>query len=315
MTSPTSRFLSPRTSSPPDSQAVADEPPPSGSKTRPTAVGAGVRAGAADPQGPRVDAQRDRTRGDDAESGRHRPRGAVTLDDVARAVRRSGHSHFPVYEDDLDHLLGVLFVKDLFHPGPIGIEAIRAVGRERRQRLAGPRRRKEGARALHRPGVAACARAPRRDAPARRAFAVVVDEYGGVAGVLTVNDLVSELVGDLRDEFDRSRCPRSSGSTVAFPGRRLLRRRRGPRRDRDRRSRRGLCDARRVPSRRIRADPRGGRRARVRRVDATDHADGPPAGRQGRGQAPAATMTTAVPATGSGRREVAQLGSAQRSGR
>ena len=52
----------------------------------------------------------------------------VTLDDVALAVRRSGHSHFPVYQDDLDHLLGVLFVKDLFHPGPLGIEGIRAVG-------------------------------------------------------------------------------------------------------------------------------------------------------------------------------------------
>ncbi len=42
---------------------------------------------------------------------------------------------------------------------------------------------------------------------ARRAFAVVVDEYGGVAGVLTINDLVSELVGDLRDEFDRASLP------------------------------------------------------------------------------------------------------------
>jgi len=42
---------------------------------------------------------------------------------------------------------------------------------------------------------------------ARRAFAVVVDEYGGVAGVLTINDLVSELVGDLRDEFDQASLP------------------------------------------------------------------------------------------------------------
>jgi CBS domain containing-hemolysin-like protein len=40
----------------------------------------------------------------------------------------------------------------------------------------------------------------RRD---RRAFAVVVDEYGGVSGVLTVKDLLAALVGDLRDEFDR----------------------------------------------------------------------------------------------------------------
>ena len=42
---------------------------------------------------------------------------------------------------------------------------------------------------------------------ARRAFAIVVDEYGGVAGVVTINDLVSELVGDLHDEFDRSADP------------------------------------------------------------------------------------------------------------
>ena len=48
----------------------------------------------------------------------------------------------------------------------------------------------------------------------RRGFAVVVDEHGGFAGVLTIKDLVSELVGDLHDEFDRSPQPRRAcGST------------------------------------------------------------------------------------------------------
>jgi CBS domain containing-hemolysin-like protein len=131
----------------------------------------------------------------------------VTLDDVTRAVRRSGHSHFPVYQDDLDHLLGVLFVKDLFHPGPLGIEAIRAVGSsdERGSPVL------DVARRVREPYVAPESRpalemlAEMRKA--RKAFAVVVDEYGGVAGVLTLNDLVSELVGDLRDEFDKTSLP------------------------------------------------------------------------------------------------------------
>ena len=131
----------------------------------------------------------------------------VTLDDVARAVRRSGHSHFPVYQDDLDHLLGVLFVKDLFHPGPLGIEGIRAVGGNDDQDSPVL----DVAKRVREPYIAPESRLSleilaemRR---ARRAFAVVVDEYGGVAGVLTINDLVSELVGDLRDEFDRASLP------------------------------------------------------------------------------------------------------------
>ncbi|MGA3352257.1 MAG: hemolysin family protein [Acidimicrobiales bacterium] len=131
----------------------------------------------------------------------------VTLDDVTRAVRRSGHSHFPVYQDDLDHLLGVLFVKDLFHPGPLGIEAIKAVGSSGERGspvLDVARRVREPYIAPEsRPALEMLAEMRR----ARRAFAVVVDEYGGVAGVLTINDLVSELVGDLRDEFDRTSLP------------------------------------------------------------------------------------------------------------
>lgn len=130
----------------------------------------------------------------------------VRLFDVARAVRRSGHSHFPVYEDELDHLVGVLFVKDLFkiveesEPGPLAGASFGAPANlDVTARVREPYVVPESRSALelltemrHR----------------RRGFAVVVDEHGGFAGVLSINDLVSELVGDLRDEFDAEASPR-----------------------------------------------------------------------------------------------------------
>lgn len=113
----------------------------------------------------------------------------VSVDDIRRAVKESGHSRFPVYEGDLDHLVGVLFVKDLFRmteePTP------RAIQRRIRKPFIVPESRR----------VLDVLAEMRRG---RHAFAIVVDEHGGVEGVLTVKDLVSELVGELRDEFDRN---------------------------------------------------------------------------------------------------------------
>lgn len=107
----------------------------------------------------------------------------VTTAAVAQAVKKSGHSRFPVYQETLDQLVGVLFVKDLFRNGGTGSLRLRKPflvpeGRLVLDLLQEMRQR-------------------------RRAFAVVVDEYGGVEGVLTIKDLVSELVGELPDEFDR----------------------------------------------------------------------------------------------------------------
>ena len=109
----------------------------------------------------------------------------VTWDEVSRAVKESGHSRFPVYTGDLDRLTGVLFVKDLFRTGP---------GEDPARRLRKPFLVPESARVLD---VLAQMR------QGRKAFAVVVDEHGGIEGVVTIKDLVSELVGELRDEFDR----------------------------------------------------------------------------------------------------------------
>jgi putative hemolysin len=129
----------------------------------------------------------------------------VTYADVAKAVRRSGHSHFPVYQEDLDHLLGVLFVKDLLSSETLppkdsaGANATLVVADAgRTSRLREPYVVPESRSALE------ILSDMRRG---RRGFAVVLDEYGGFAGVLTINDLVSELVGDLRDEFDRAATP------------------------------------------------------------------------------------------------------------
>jgi CBS domain containing-hemolysin-like protein len=120
----------------------------------------------------------------------------VQADDIARAVRTSGHSCFPVVHDDLDDLIGILFVNDIFRTGNEGPQSRDAtdpspleISRKVRQPYLVPESL----------GVLEALADMRKH---RRAVAVVVDEYGGVAGILTVKDLLEPLVGDLRDEFD-----------------------------------------------------------------------------------------------------------------
>jgi CBS domain containing-hemolysin-like protein len=134
----------------------------------------------------------------------------LTVDAVTQAVRESGHSCFPVCGDNLDDLIGVLFVNDLFRAGwkvsgtepgagatgadPSGGNRVQApdpidISRRLRQPFLVPESHL----------VLDVLAEMRRQ---RRAFAVVVDEHGGVEGVLTVKDLLGALVGDLPDEFD-----------------------------------------------------------------------------------------------------------------
>jgi magnesium and cobalt transporter len=131
----------------------------------------------------------------------------VHAEDIARAVRSSGHSCFPVVHDDLDDLIGILFVNDIFRtgggaPGDRG----RGEGNEPKDRDATDPSPLEISRKVRQPyflpeslGILEALADMRKH---RRAVAVVVDEYGGVAGLLTVKDLLEPLVGDLHDEFD-----------------------------------------------------------------------------------------------------------------
>ncbi len=135
----------------------------------------------------------------------------VQFSDVATAVRKSGHSHFPVYKGELDHLIGTLFAKDLFH-----LEEFTTLPRDGEDQESETKSHfiptdLDVTKRLREPYIVPESRAAlevlaemRRR---KRGFAVVVDEYGGLAGVLTIKDLVSELVGDIQDEFDRGKSP------------------------------------------------------------------------------------------------------------
>ena len=118
-----------------------------------------------------------------------RPSASVT--DALRLARRTGFSRLPVMERGADEVLGVVHVK-----------AALAVPRERRDRsralsIATP--------PLYVPEAMDLDRLLTELRRGVDRLAVVVDEYGGIAGVVTMEDLVEELVGEVHDEHDRSR--------------------------------------------------------------------------------------------------------------
>lgn len=113
----------------------------------------------------------------------------VSVSDVRSAVAASGHSRFPVIEHDLDEVIGVLHVKDLLRmPAEASNDDIRRVLRE----------------PTYVPETKPLLELLHEMRTRRRAFALVLDEHGGVEGLLTIKDIVSELVGELQDEFDPS---------------------------------------------------------------------------------------------------------------
>lgn len=112
---------------------------------------------------------------------------------VLDVVRTHGHSRIPVYHDAVDQIVGIIHVKDL-------LAAFRG------GRLGGT------ARAYARPAyfVPESKRLDElfKDMRRKRAhMAVVVDEYGGTAGIVTIEDLLEEIVGPIQDEYDAEEPP------------------------------------------------------------------------------------------------------------
>ena len=109
-------------------------------------------------------------------------------DEIVRIVYDSGHSRFPVYQDTIDNIVGILYAKDLLEflvkrDQPIDIRQII------RKPYFVPESKK----------LDSMLREFRRR---RVHIAVAVDEYGGTSGIVCMEDIIEEIVGDIQDEFD-----------------------------------------------------------------------------------------------------------------
>ncbi|MBM3223918.1 MAG: HlyC/CorC family transporter [Candidatus Tectomicrobia bacterium] len=106
-------------------------------------------------------------------------------DEVVQRLAELGYSRIPVYEGDLDHVVGVLYFKDV-------MRAVSAGRLWEMRRLLHP--------PLYVPEMIQISRLLRMLQQRRLHMAIVVDEHGGVAGLITTEDLLEQLVGDIRDE-------------------------------------------------------------------------------------------------------------------
>jgi CBS domain containing-hemolysin-like protein len=114
---------------------------------------------------------------------------STSLQEVLELILRSGYSRIPVYQDDIDNVVGLAYAKDvlrrlhdgqadkpladILRPAPIMPESMKA---------------------------AECLREMRRR---KSHMVIVIDEYGGTAGLVTIEDLLEEIVGEITDEYDQ----------------------------------------------------------------------------------------------------------------
>ena len=122
----------------------------------------------------------------------------MSLDELLTKVRESGHSRYPVIGEDRDEVLGLLLVKDLLHLLPQSTPTDSEEGEPAASFDLAPMLRP----ALFVP------ESKRIDAllaelrSSRNHMALVIDEYGGIAGLVTIEDILEEIVGAIDDEHD-----------------------------------------------------------------------------------------------------------------
>ena len=112
----------------------------------------------------------------------------MTLDEMADRIVEEGYSRMPVYDDNIDHIIGILYTKDLFRNLRRGTSA--KLASMLRPPYFVPENKK----------ISELLRDFQRN---KTLLAVVVDEFGGTSGIVTLEDIIEELVGEIEDELDQ----------------------------------------------------------------------------------------------------------------
>ncbi len=112
-----------------------------------------------------------------------------SLEEVAELAVENGYSRIPVYEDDPDSIVGVLYAKDLLKYVGHNIPTNLTISNVMRK-------------ALYVPETQSCGDLFKAMNESHTQFAVVVDEYGGTAGIVTLEDVLESIVGNIQDEYD-----------------------------------------------------------------------------------------------------------------
>jgi len=113
----------------------------------------------------------------------------VTIEEAIQRILEDGHSRIPVFEEDLDHIVGILYAKDLLR-----------FCKEQKIRISP---REIARKAYFIPETKDLESLLREFKMKRVHIAVVVDEYGGTSGLITIEDLIEEVFGEIEDEYDR----------------------------------------------------------------------------------------------------------------
>lgn len=111
-------------------------------------------------------------------------------EELINKIIKSGHSRFPVYTDSIDNVVGVLYVKDLLKcfATDQDVDLLKII----RKPYFVPESKR----------IDSLLREFKRH---HLHIAIAIDEYGGISGIVTMEDIIEEIVGDIQDEFDKER--------------------------------------------------------------------------------------------------------------